>query len=125
LGLLLERALLLLGLPHGLLGELLEVLLLLLGELCQVGPLGVEQLYVRVHEFLGHLLGDLLLPLDLLGQALHGVDPSLGSPLQVPLKVSHAFLRHRYVLSPLLALPSEVCPPIPRQAVGKLEGISE
>jgi len=30
---------------------------------------------------LGHLLGDLLLPLDLLGQALHGVDPSLGAPL--------------------------------------------
>ena len=65
--LLLEGLLLLLGLLQPLLGRLLDGLLLLLGLPREVGTRGVEQLHVGVHELLGHLLGKLLLFLNLLG----------------------------------------------------------
>jgi hypothetical protein len=67
LGLLLEGLTLLLGLLHPLLDRLLEGLLLLFGLSREVGSGGVKQLHVGVHQLLGHLLGVLLLLLDLLG----------------------------------------------------------
>jgi hypothetical protein len=70
LGLLLEGLLLLVGLLHPLLGRLLEGLLLLLGLRGEVGPRGVKELHVGVHHLLDHLLGVLLLPLDLLRECL-------------------------------------------------------
>src|SRR5215203_5041528 len=74
LSLLLEGLLLGLGLLHPLLGGLLDGLLLL-GLPREVGAGGVEKLHVGVHQLLGHLLGVLLLFLDLLGQGLHRAQP--------------------------------------------------
>ena len=68
LGLLLEGLLLLLGLLHPLSGRLLEHLLLLFGLTGEVGTWGVQELHVGVHHLLDHLLGGLLLLLDLLRQ---------------------------------------------------------
>jgi hypothetical protein len=59
--------LLLLGLLHPLLGRLLEGLLLLLGLSREVGTRGVKELHVGVDQLLDHLLGVLLLLLDLFG----------------------------------------------------------
>jgi hypothetical protein len=67
LGLLLESLLLLLGLFHPLLGCLLDGLLLLLGLPRKEGTRGIKELHVGVDQLLGHLLGVLLLFLDLLG----------------------------------------------------------
>src|ERR687889_2556430 len=75
LGLLLKHLLLLLGLLHPLLGCLLEGLLLLFGLLGSVRTWGAEQLHVGVHQLLHHLLGILLLLLDLLGELLHLAKP--------------------------------------------------
>jgi hypothetical protein len=75
LSLLLQGLLLLLGLLHPLLGYLLEGLLLLFGLSGHVGPRSVQQLHVRVHQFLHHLLGILLLELNLLGEVLHLAKP--------------------------------------------------
>jgi hypothetical protein len=69
----------LLGLLHPLLGYLLEGLLLLFGLTGHVGPRSVQQLHVRVHQFLDHLLGILLLELDLLGEVLHLAKPLPGA----------------------------------------------
>src|SRR3712207_5680051 len=74
LGLLLEGLLLLLGLLHPLLGRLLEGLLLL-GLRGEVGTRGVQELHVSVHHLLDHLLGVLLLLLDLLCQRLQHTEP--------------------------------------------------
>src|SRR5215218_4195775 len=65
--LLLEGLPLLLGLLHPLLGRLLEALLLLLGLSTEVCTRSVKQLHVDVQQLLDHLLGVLLLFLDLLG----------------------------------------------------------
>src|SRR5215212_3906858 len=79
LGLLLEHLLLLLGLLHPLLGCLLEGLLLLLGLPGGVGAGGAKQLHVGVHQLLDHLLGVVLLLLDLLGELLHLAKPFPGT----------------------------------------------
>src|SRR5215207_9695164 len=67
LGLLLEGLPLLLGLLHPLLGRLLQGLLLLLGLSGEIGTGGIQELHVGVDQLLDHLLGVLLLLLDLLG----------------------------------------------------------
>src|SRR5919206_310517 len=94
--------LLLLGLLHPLLGELLEGLLLLLGLPGGVGAGGTKQLHVGVHELLDHLLGVVLLLLDLLGELLH-----LAKPFPSPFRRLHSpvltVLAHRTLL-PYLAL---------------------
>ena len=93
LGLLLEGLLLLVGLLHPLLGELLEGLLLLLGLPGGVGAGGAEELHVGVHELLDHLLGVVLLLLDLLGELLH-----LAKPFPSPFRCLHSpvcVLAHR------------------------------
>src|ERR687898_2798060 len=77
LGLIAERLLLLLGLFHPLLGRLLKGLPLLLGLPREVGARGVQELHVGVHHLLDHLLGVLLLLLDLLGQGLQHGEPLL------------------------------------------------
>jgi hypothetical protein len=82
LGLLLERLLLLLSLLHPLLGCLLERLLLLLGLAGEVGTRGVQELHVGVHHLLDHLLGVVLLLLDLLGQGLQHAEPLPGAVLR-------------------------------------------
>src|SRR5919107_629933 len=78
-GLLLLLGLLLEGLLHPLLGCLLEGLLLLLGLPGGVGAGGAKQLHVGVHQLLHHLLGVVLLRLDLLGELLHLAKPFPGT----------------------------------------------
>src|ERR671916_1245289 len=80
LGLLLEGLLLFLGLLHPLLGRLLQGLLLLFGLSREVGTRGVKELHVGIHHLLDHLLGVLLLLLDLLGETLQHTEPLLPSP---------------------------------------------
>src|SRR5215218_6820867 len=92
LSLLLEGLLLLLGLLHPLLGRLLEGLLLLLGLPREVGAWGVEKLHVGVDQLLGHLLGVLLLLLDLLCQRAQRVEPLLPGLLRhLPCPVRASF----------------------------------
>src|SRR3712207_7133939 len=67
------------ALPISLLGRLLEGLLLLLGLPGEIGTGGVKELHVGIHHLLDHLLGVLLLPLDLLCQCLQHAQPLLGA----------------------------------------------
>src|SRR5215208_5447159 len=60
---------------HPLLSYLLEGLLLLFGLPSHVGPWSVQELHVGVHQLLHHLLGVLLLLLNLLREILHLAKP--------------------------------------------------
>jgi hypothetical protein len=85
---------LLLGLLHPLLGRLLQALALLLGLTGEVSAGGIEEPCVSLHELLDHLLGVLLLFLDLPRQALHQVELLLGA-LRCPRAHSLHIVGHR------------------------------
>src|SRR5215211_1190921 len=109
LGLLLEGLLLLLGLLHPLLCSLLEGLLLLLGLPREVGAGGVEKLHVGVDQLLGHLLGVLLLLLDLFGQRAHRAEPLRLGALRVLGRLFHPRAHvpvHHVISLPNLSLQS-------------------
>jgi hypothetical protein len=98
---LLEGLLLLLGQLHPLLGGLLEGLLPLLRLLSHGQVQSIEELHVRTHGLLHHLLKGFLLPLDLSAHSLHSGDPpprKLGSRLLFPVRaVGHLRLLDIYV----------------------------
>src|SRR5215212_5945387 len=113
LGLLLEGLPLLLGLLHPLLGRLLEGLLLLLGLTREIGTWSVQELHVGVHHLLDHLLGVLLLLLDLLGQALQHGEPLLPRlfwhPLRCTLYPTVGVSVHHHLLLARTLRPNPLC----------------